>query len=73
MNLDRTTFLYSRPSFMSGFARAMDLSGSLNQYNESQSPEEADEVALKLDMMAVANDLWEAIDESIEEAISDSR
>jgi len=53
--------LFARPSFLEGVARIFDLGGTLNTYNESESPTEAD-------YLAIAND-WRAIDDDMRNAI----
>lgn len=58
---DKTGFLYARPSFLEGIARIMDMSGTLNEYNRSESPEEADTRALRSDWYAVGDDLRTSI------------
>lgn len=58
-----TTFLFARPSFLGGMARALDLGNTLNEYNQSLSPEEADTLALRSDFRAVGRDFRAAIDQ----------
>jgi hypothetical protein len=58
---NRTGVLFARPSFLEGFARLFDLGGTLNRYNISESPEEADVRALRADWEAVGDDLRQAI------------
>lgn len=55
-----TDFLYARPSFLEGWARAIDLGGTLNQYNDSPTSEQADWIALAADWEAVGNDIEQA-------------
>jgi len=54
--------IFSLPSFFSGFARSLDLSGQFDEYNNSSTPQEADSRALISDMMAVASDIKVAKD-----------
>ena len=63
--MNDTDFLYARPSFIEGVARLFDTAGSLNEYNRSPTPEEADARALSRDTIAVARDLLQVI---VEEA-----
>ena len=58
---DYTSFLFARPSFLEGLARIFDFGGSLNQYNTSATPEEADKRALRSDWLAVGDDMRRAI------------
>jgi hypothetical protein len=58
-----TFFLFSRPSFIEGIARILDLGNTLNEYNYSQSEEEADSQAIASDWKAVGNDIKVAIDQ----------
>lgn len=57
MTGSRTTFLIPSPSFLEGVGRVFDFGDILNQYNRSTSAEEADRVALQMDLEAVADDL----------------
>lgn len=52
-----TNVLFARPSFVEGFARVFDFGGALNQYNISETPAEADYLALKADWLAILDDL----------------
>lgn len=54
---DYTGLLYAQPSFASGVARTLDIGGTFDDYNYSQSPEEADLVALGSDWYAIGADL----------------
>ncbi len=56
-----TTFLYAKPSFLSGMALALDIGGTLNEYNQSLTPAQADAIALRMDARAVAHDMHEGI------------
>ena len=38
----RTDFLFATPSFLSGAARVLDIGGTFDSYNSSESTEEAD-------------------------------
>ncbi len=52
--------LYPMPSFIDGFARAIDLGGTLNRYNSSSSDAEADMKAIKSDWDNILFDLKNA-------------
>ena len=49
--------LFAMPSTLSGAARVMDLWGVFDDYNTSLTPDEADEVAITLDWLAVGDAL----------------
>lgn len=53
--------LYARPSFWEGLARLLDVGGTLNEYNYSDSDEEADVRAILSDWEAVGKDIRAAI------------
>jgi hypothetical protein len=53
----QSDFLFARPSFIEGVARMVDVGGSLNTYNQSRTPEEADARAILEDWMAVGHDV----------------
>jgi hypothetical protein len=55
--------LFARPSFAEGVGRIMDLSNSLNAYNDSRSGTEADLRALRRDWMAIGHDVRVALEE----------
>lgn len=50
------TYLYARPSFLEGSARAFDIGGKLNEYNRSVDGRQADFIALWLDWHLVGTD-----------------
>lgn len=52
-----TDYLFYRPSFLSGLARTLDLFGLYDDYNISQTNEEADAKAIYSDWKAVGTDL----------------
>ena len=53
--------LFARPSFTEGMARVLDLGGTLQEYNVSDTGKEADIHALRNDWRAVGDDIKEAI------------
>lgn len=59
-----TSFLFARPSFLEGAARLFDIGGSLNEYNSSPTPREADRIALAADWMSVGDALTSAMTEA---------
>ena len=58
-----TDDLFARPSFLSGAARALDLAGTFDTYNQCETAEEADFLALQSDWATVGLDIQRAIDE----------
>lgn len=69
--INRSFFLFSRPSFLGGVARLFDFSGTLNVYNTSASGEVEDLRAFNEDWKAIGDDMREAIDEITGDAISE--
>ena len=57
-------YLFAHPSFLSGAARSLDLGGIFDSYNESQSPQKADERAMRSDWSAVGSELRLALDKA---------
>jgi hypothetical protein len=53
-------FLFARSSWLSGFARTLDLAALFDDYNISLTPAQADWLALHADALAVYGDLWAA-------------
>ena len=60
-NLLSSDFLFVRPSLFRGFARTLDLVGSLDSYNWAGSGEQADALAMHVDWSLVGADLNEAM------------
>jgi hypothetical protein len=57
-------FLYARPSFWEGMGRALDLGGTLQEYNTSLTPDQADQLALFADWQTVEDDFRGAVAQS---------
>ena len=56
-----TTFLFSNPSFLEGLARTIDLGATLDEYNASLTPEQADLIAIRNDWEVIGDDILFAI------------
>jgi hypothetical protein len=54
-------YLFSKPSFFKGYGRLLDVSGSFNIYNDSETEKEADFIALNNDWRAVGHDIKKSI------------
>ncbi len=52
-----TSFLFAMPTALDGVGSVLDMSGELPEFNSSDSPEEADNSAIMLDWMAIAEDI----------------
>jgi hypothetical protein len=52
--------MFARPSFVSGLARILDFGGTLNEYSDTTSDDEADYRALESDSLAVGDAIREA-------------
>lgn len=57
-----TSFLFANPSFLEGLARTIDLGATLDEYNSSITPEQADFLALKNDWEVIGKDIAFAIE-----------
>lgn len=57
---DDTNFLFANPSFLSGWAAVLDVAGTLNEYNQSRTGQEADARALASDWAVVGKDIQKA-------------
>jgi hypothetical protein len=57
----RTDFLVTMPSVLLGVARLVDLGTTLDAYNISPTPEDADTIAIASDWRMVGKDLRDAI------------
>ena len=62
-----TDFLLAQPSLLSGASRVLDLFGTFDDYNRSESSLEADEKAIASDWFIVGQDLYDAIERGEEE------
>lgn len=60
----KTDFLFAQPSFASGAGRVLDLWGTFDDYNISETTKEADEKAIAADWFVVGQDLLEAIEQN---------
>ena len=56
-----STLLFARPSFTEGVARTLDMGATMQEYNQSLTPEQADANALHADWRAVGDDIRRAI------------
>jgi hypothetical protein len=54
-------FLYPQSGAVEGAARILDFTDSLTRYNRSQTPAEADDLALRADVAAVGEDMGRAL------------
>lgn len=61
--MSTTDILFAQPSYLSGLASVLDIGGNFTEYNESNTPEEADALAILSDWMAVGKDLEGAIEQ----------
>lgn len=57
-----STFLFARPSFAEGIGRVLDFGNTLQEYNESATPQLADFCAFVADWNAVGAEILIAID-----------
>ena len=49
--------LFAKPSFVEGFSRVLDLGGTLQEYNSSETEQKADMEEIKNDWRAIGDDL----------------
>lgn len=61
--MNKSSLLFSEPSFIEGLSRLFDWGSTLNIYNDSLTGEEADYKALQSDWRCVGEDIREAIKE----------
>lgn len=53
----KTDFLFPSPSFWSGMGRILDFGGTLVEFNDSLTNQQADRLALRGDWRAIGNDI----------------
>lgn len=56
-----SNFLFATPSFAGGMGRLIDFGGTMNVFNDSLNGDQADAIALRMDMKAIARDFNEVI------------
>lgn len=56
-----SSFLFARSSWLSGFARILDIGGTFDDYNFGTTPAQTDWFALASDAEMVCRDFWGAI------------
>lgn len=59
--MNKTTHLFATPSFLEGVARTLDIGATLEVFNTSKTPNEADAKAIKKDWEAVGEDILFAL------------
>lgn len=60
--MNRSFFLFAKPSFIGGAARLFDFGGTLNTYNISATEEMADARAFYEDWKAIGDDMRAALE-----------
>lgn len=65
--------LFARPSLIEGAARSLDLGATLQEYNASETENEADTKALKSDWYAIGIDLKYAVKNYEQEFIATAK
>jgi len=60
----KSDFLFAQPSFASGAVRVFDFFGQFDEYNRSDTPEEADAKAIASDWIVVGQDIADAIEQN---------
>ncbi len=63
MTQTMTFFLFARPSFWAGTAALLDFGNTLFEYNQSNTPSQADHFAIKSDWETVGRDLRHAVEQ----------
>ena len=59
----RTDFLTATPSFLTGMGSVLNIGGNYPEFNASDSPEEADRLALEADWRMVGQDFEDVFEE----------
>jgi hypothetical protein len=59
-----SSLLFARPSWLSGLSRLFDWGATLNEYNRSPTPDDADYAAIASDWCAIGGDIRSLMDES---------
>lgn len=56
-------YLFARPCWLHGIARLLDLGATFDEYNDSNTGQEADARAIYSDWLSVGKDIKSAIDQ----------
>ena len=64
-----SSFLFARPSLIEGIARIMDMRGTLNEYNASDTGAVADAIAIWMDWRMIGQDIHGAMGAFSEETM----
>jgi hypothetical protein len=64
---EETSFLFAHPGILHGLAVALDIGGTLVEYNISRTPQEADARAIASDWAIAGKDIWAAAKTLVEE------
>ena len=67
----KTGFLYAIPSFITGSSRLVDLWGIFDNYNSSDSEQEADAIALYSDWRITGQDLRDSVNDLADQNFSE--
>ena len=59
-------YLFAQPSFLEGVARNLDLLGTLEVYNTSNTAEDADRRAQREDVIALHTDMQKAVNKVLQ-------
>lgn len=62
MGITRTDFLFAAPTIIGGAATVFSVAGLRNEYNKSQTPEQADYIAVASDWQVIGGDIKKATD-----------
>lgn len=66
--MDISLILAARPSIVEGFARLLDIGGTLNEYNSSIDGAQADDLAFSNDIATLRQDVAAAREQLCNEA-----
>lgn len=59
--MDKSDFLFARPSFLKGVGSVLNIGATGNVYNSARSVAEADSKAIASDWKIIGNDMREAL------------
>ena len=59
----KTDFLTATPSFLTGMGSVLNVAGNYPEFNVSDSPDEADALALESDWKMVGQDFYDVLGE----------
>lgn len=73
MGTTRTDFLFATPTFIEGAATVFSIAGLRHAYNRSETPEQADYLAVSSDWAVIGEDIDKSTKSATKKRVGSSR